>query len=130
MRQDNVEPHRRCAHFMRAAISGFHDARPATRADKQLLGHGQWLTVRRYQPCKKPSLVIQLSIATMALRKLQGCSIATCVCVIQRLRCLLRRWKARTAVHHHGIFNALLLLCQVGFEHFQLKADAAGFTPE
>ena len=36
--------------------------------------------------------------------------------------------EARTAKHHHGLVDAMGLQGQVGFEEFELKADAACFT--
>jgi hypothetical protein len=38
--------------------------------------------------------------------------------------------EARAAEHHHRVVDALGLLRQVGLEHLQLEADAAGLAPQ
>ena len=149
MGQDDVEPHGRSAHFLRAPVGRFHDARSTARAHEKLFGDGPRIAVARHQAGKQARLVVEMCVTHMALRDDQGVlrrldilcgmvSVGRCrdqlgevgLGSIERSAGLFRGWKAGAPEHHHGAFDTLFVLPQIRFEHFQLEAYAAGFAPE
>ena len=130
MRQHDVQPNSQGAHFLRAPVGCLHDARTAAGADKQLISRRSRVAVARHQARKQPRLVVIPSIANMPLGQSQRGFIVAFFSQLKRCIGLLGRGKAGAAEHHNRVFNALGLLVDFGLKHFQLDAQAAGFTAQ
>ena len=67
-------------------------------------------------------------IAYLALGLADLRHITQCLRLLQQGVGIFGRHKAGTAEHHHRVVDTLGGLVQIGLQHLQLDADAAGFT--
>ena len=115
---------------MRAAVGRLHHAGAAAGADVELLFLRQLQAVGGHGAAELARGFVVAGVAHHALGRAQGVGVATGLGGGQALGCLLGRQEARAAVHHHGVGDAGFRQVELGFEHFELNADAARVAPQ
>ena len=115
---------------MGAAVGRLHDAWPAPGADVNAPLRRAIAAVARHQSGKLARLLVVDRVLHLALRRRQGLRIALRTGLPQGLLGALRRDEAGAAKNHNRVFDAQLLLLQVGLEHFELHAHAAGLAAQ
>ena len=127
MRQDDVQPHRFAARFHGAAIGRFHDARAAARADKQALVFVADQAVLGDDAAKAPCFFVIVGVPQGLLGLGNGAAVTRLHGLSVQLLGFFHAFKAGAAIDHDGAVYAMLMLHQVGLEHFQLNTDATRF---